>query len=223
MLKNQISGRHKASSALDARRIQTRRSGVHGKGVFALSDLAEGETLIEYVGEIINWKEALRRHPHDPKDPNHTFYFHIDAKHVIDAKHGGNSSRWINHSCKPNCEADEEGGRVFIKALRNIEAGEELFYDYGLIIDAKYTPKLLAEYPCWCGAKKCRGTLLARKEKLKGKEAKALADVKASARAVVKAKAKAQAKEAASAQSSTSAKAVKAKPAKTKKSIRKGD
>ena len=223
MLKNQISGRPKASSALDARRIQTRRSGVHGKGVFALSDLAEGETLIEYVGEIINWKEALRRHPHDPKDPNHTFYFHIDAKHVIDAKHGGNSSRWINHSCKPNCEADEEGGRVFIKALRNIEAGEELFYDYGLIIDAKYTPKLLAEYPCWCGAKKCRGTLLARKEKLKGKEAKALADVKASARAVVKAKAKAQAKEAASAQSSTSAKAVKAKPAKTKKSIRKGD
>ncbi len=232
MLKNQLSDRPKASAALDARRIQTRRSGVHGKGVFALCDLAEGETLIEYVGEIINWKEALRRHPHDPKDPNHTFYFHIDAKHVIDAKHGGNSSRWINHSCKPNCEADEEGGRVFIKALRNIEAGQELFYDYGLIIDAKYTPKLLAEYPCWCGAKKCRGTLLARKEKLKGKEVKALADVKASARAVVKAKAKAQAKEADSAQSSTSAKTAKtaqalkaerAKPAKAIKSIRKGD
>ena len=93
-------------------------------------------------------------------------------KHVIDAKVGGNSSRWINHSCKPNCEADEEGGRVFIKALRNIEAGEELFYDYGLIIDAKYTPKLLAEYPCWCGAKKCRGTLLAPKDKDGGKKKK---------------------------------------------------
>ncbi|MEP6664399.1 MAG: SET domain-containing protein-lysine N-methyltransferase, partial [Verrucomicrobiota bacterium] len=50
-------------------------------------------------------------------------------------------------------------------ALRNIKAGEELFYDYGLIIDAKYTPKLLAEYPCWCGAKSCRGTLLAPKDK----------------------------------------------------------
>ena len=156
----------------DTRRIQTRRSGVHGKGVFAVQPLAEGETLIEYIGEVINWKEALRRHPHDPKDPNHTFYFHIDEKHVIDAKVGGNSSRWINHSCKPNCEADEEGGRVFIKALRNIEAGEELFYDYGLIIDAKYTKKLLAEYPCWCGAKKCRGTLLAPKDKDgKGKKA----------------------------------------------------
>jgi SET domain-containing protein len=151
--------------ATDGRRIQTRKSGVHGKGVFALADLAEGEKLIEYIGEVITWKEALRRHPHDPTDPNHTFYFHVDEKHVIDAKVGGNSSRWINHSCKPNCEADEEKGRVFIKALRNIKSGEELFYDYGLIIDAKYTPKLLAEYPCWCGAKKCRGTLLAPKDK----------------------------------------------------------
>ncbi len=154
------------------RRIQTRVSGVHGKGVFAVQDLAEGEVLIEYIGEIINWKEALRRHPHDPKDPNHTFYFHIDEDHVIDAKHGGNSSRWINHSCKPNCEADEQDGRVFIKALRNIPAGEELFYDYGLIIDAPYTKKLLAEYPCWCGAKNCRGTLLAPKDDKPGKKAK---------------------------------------------------
>jgi len=143
------------------RRIQTRRSGVHGKGVFALTDIAEGETIIEYVGEIITWKEALRRHPHDPKDPNHTFYFHLDDKHVIDALYGGNSSRWINHSCKPNCEPDEVEGRVFIKALRNISAGEELNYDYGLVIDAPLTDKLKAEYPCWCGAKKCRGTLLA--------------------------------------------------------------
>ena len=160
------------ASSSDSRRIQTRLSGVHGKGVYALQDMAEGETLIEYVGEVINWKEALRRHPHDPTDPNHTFYFHIDEDHVIDAKQGGNSSRWINHSCKPNCEADEEGGRVFIKALRNILAGEELFYDYGLIIDAKYTKKLLAEYPCWCGAKSCRGTLLAPKDKDKKKSEK---------------------------------------------------
>lgn len=145
------------------RRIQTRRSGVHGKGVYAVTDLTEGETLIEYVGEIITWDEALRRHPHDPSDPNHTFYFHIDEEHVIDAKVGGNSARWINHSCKPNCEADVEDGRVFIRARRDIEAGEELFYDYGLVIDEPYTPKLKAEYPCWCGAKKCRGTLLAPK------------------------------------------------------------
>jgi hypothetical protein len=149
------------ASSSDARRIQTRRSGVHGKGVYALVDIAPGETLIEYTGEIITWAEALERHPHDPSDPNHTFYFHIDEERVIDAKYGGNSARWINHSCKPNCEADIEDGRVFIRSKRAIKAGEELFYDYGLVIDEPLTPKLKAQYPCWCGAKKCRGTLLA--------------------------------------------------------------
>lgn len=152
-----------AGKAADNRRVQTRRSGVHGKGVFALQDLAEGETLIEYVGEVISWPEALRRHPHDPANPHHTFYFHIDETHVIDAKMGGNSSRWINHSCAPNCVADAVDGRVFIRALRPIAGGSELFYDYGLIIDARYTSKLLADYPCWCGAPGCRGTLLAPK------------------------------------------------------------
>ena len=147
------------------RRIQTRRSGVHGRGVFALQDIAEGEVIIEYTGQVISWQEAQERHPHDPKQPNHTFYFHVDEDRVIDAKVGGNSARWINHSCAPNCEADEQDGRVFIKALRNIASGEELNYDYGLIIDERYTNKLKAEYPCWCGADTCRGTLLAPKRR----------------------------------------------------------
>ena len=138
---------------------------MHGKGVFALQDLAEGETLIEYVGEIISWDEAQDRHPHDPNDPNHTFYFHVNEDRVIDALHGGNSSRWINHSCDANCEADEDNERIFIKAIRNIKAGEELNYDYGLIIDEPYTKKLKAEYPCWCGSANCRGTLLSPKER----------------------------------------------------------
>ena len=146
------------------RKIQTRKSSIHGNGVFAVQDIAKDERIIEYVGEVITWPQAQKRHPHDPKDPNHTFYFHVDEKHVIDAKYGGNSSRWINHSCNPNCEADEDNGRIFIKALRKIKAGEELNYDYGLIIDEKYTKKLKKEYPCWCGAKKCRGTLLAPKD-----------------------------------------------------------
>ena len=146
-----------------SRRIQVRRSGVHGKGVFAVQDIAEGETIIEYVGEVITWDEAQDRHPHDPKDPNHTFYFHVDEDRVIDALYGGNSSRWINHSCNPNCEAEVEDGRVFIRAKRNIHAGEELFYDYGLVIDEPLTPALKRQYPCWCGAPKCRGTLLAPK------------------------------------------------------------
>lgn len=149
------------------RRIQTRRSGVHGKGVFAIQDIAEGETVIEYRGEVISWKEALRRHPHDPAQPNHTFYFHIDDKNVIDGKVTGNAAKWINHSCEPNCEADEVDGRIFIMALRNIAAGEELNYDYGLIIDLPYTKSLKAEFPCWCGSADCRGTLLSPKPRKK--------------------------------------------------------
>ena len=145
------------------RRIQVRRSGVHGKGVFALAPIARGETVIEYVGEIISWPEALRRHPHDPQDPDHTFYFHIDDKRVIDANVGGNAARWINHACQPNCEADEQDGRIFIKARRALKPGEELFYDYGLVIDERYTPKLKKQFECRCGTRKCRGTMLAPK------------------------------------------------------------
>ena len=155
-----------ATSARKGRRIQVRRSGVHGKGVYALQPIAAGETIIEYVGEIITWPEALRRHPHDPKDPNHTFYFSLDdGSHVIDAKVGGNASRWINHACEPNCEADEDEGRVFIKALRDLHPGEELFYDYGLVIDERYTPKLKRDYECRCGSPHCRGTMLAPKRR----------------------------------------------------------
>ncbi len=153
------------ASGGDTRRIQTRRSGVHGKGVFAVQPLAEGEMLIEYGGEVISWKEALRRHPHDPKDPDHTFYFHIDDKHVIDAKFGGNIARWINHACTPNCEADEVDGRIFIKALRAIKPDTELFYDYGLIIDEPYTKKLKKQFECRCGTPGCRGTMLAPKKR----------------------------------------------------------
>ena len=178
----------KTSPADNGRRIQTRRSGVHGKGVFALQPIAEGETIIEYVGEVISWAEAQARHPHDPKDPNHTFYFHIDEDHVIDAKVGGNSSRWINHACDPNCEADEVDGRVFIKALRNIAAGEELNYDYGLIIDEPYTKQLKAEYPCWCGSPNCRGTLLAPKSGGEGKSKKKKAKAEKRAAADVRSK-----------------------------------
>jgi SET domain-containing protein len=147
-----------------SRRIQVRQSGVHGRGVYAVAEIEAGETILEYTGERIDWPEALRRHPHDPKQPDHTFYFHIEGGNVIDALHGGNSSRWINHSCDPNCEADETAeGRVFIKALRDILPGEELFYDYGLVIEERHTAKLKKQFACHCGSEVCRGTMLAPK------------------------------------------------------------
>lgn len=150
-------------------RIEVRESGVHGRGVYAVVAIARGKKIIEYKGEHIKWKEALRRHPHDPSDPNHTFYFSLEDGSVIDAKYGGNRARWINHACKPNCEAREADGRVFIHALRDIEAGEELFYDYGLVIEGRQTKALKEQFACRCGAKKCRGTMLAPPDKRKKK------------------------------------------------------
>jgi len=154
-----------APSLVKGRRIQVRSSGVHGRGVYAAAAIKADEVIIEYVGERISWDEAMDRHPHDPLQPNHTFYFHIDSGEVIDALHGGNSSRWINHACEPNCEADEVDGRVYIKALRDLSPGEELFYDYGLVIDERYTAKLKKEFACYCGSPVCRGTMLAPKRR----------------------------------------------------------
>ncbi len=159
------SPRSAPSRPVVGKRLQVRRSGVHGKGVFALQPIPAGTRLIEYTGERITWPEALRRHPHNPAEPNHTFYFHIDDKTVIDANVGGNAARWINHACDPNCQADETDGRVFIEALRDLQPGEELFYDYGLIIDERYTPRLKKDYECRCGSPNCRRTLLAPKRR----------------------------------------------------------
>jgi uncharacterized protein len=146
------------------RRIQVRLSGVHGKGVFALRPIRAGEIVVEYTGRVLTWKAAQKRHPHNPDEPNHTFFFHVDDKRVIDGGDGGNAAKWINHACGPNCEADEQDGRVFIKALRDIAPGEELNYDYGLILDGKHTKKVKKEFECRCGTPECRGTMLAPKK-----------------------------------------------------------
>lgn len=145
------------------RSIQVRRSGVHGRGVYATTTLECDQRIIEYKGELITWKEALRRHPHDPANPDHTFYFHLDDQHVIDGKVGGNSSRWINHACQPNCEAEDDNGRVYIRALRDIHPGEELFFDYGLVLEGRHTAKVKKQFECHCGSPQCRGTMLAPK------------------------------------------------------------
>jgi SET domain-containing protein len=146
-----------------SRKLQVRKSEVHGKGVFALKPIRKGENFIEYTGEVITWAEALRRHPHDPSQPDHTFYFHLDEELVIDGKVGGNDSMWINHSCAPNCEAEDETGRVYLLALRDIAVGEEIFFDYGLVIEERHTPALKKRFECRCGAKNCRGSMLAPK------------------------------------------------------------
>jgi len=156
-------------------KIVVKNSRIHGRGVYAGRKIAKGERVIEYKGELITWKECDRRPPSDPDDPHHTFFFSLsDGKHVIDAAVGGNAAKWINHSCEPNCEAeeDDEDNRVFIVALRDIKAGEELNYDYGLITDERMTPAVKKNYACRCGSKGCRGTMLALKSKTPAKSSK---------------------------------------------------
>ena len=149
------------------RKILVRDSRIHGRGVYAARTIREGERIIEYRGERITWKEADRRPPSDPDDPHHTFYFSLDdGRHVIDANVGGNAARWINHSCEPNCETEEtDEGRVYIQAIRNIRRGEELLYDYCLIVEERLTPTLKRQYRCLCGSIQCLGTILAFKKR----------------------------------------------------------
>lgn len=148
------------------KKIATRKSAIHGNGVFAALPIDKGERLIEYKG---------RRRTHDEVDAGdsgdiesgHTFLFTLNEDWVIDANFEGNDARWINHSCAPNCEAvmvedeaDPKNSRVFIEAIRAIRPGEELTYDYGITLAERHTPRLKKIWECRCGSPKCTGTML---------------------------------------------------------------
>lgn len=119
-----------------------------------------GERIIEYKGTRMSWASAVRRFKR-VGEAGHTFFFGLTDGRVIDGGLQGNSARWLNHSCGANCEASEEGERVFIEASRDIAAGEELLIAYGLSVDKPLTDDLRAQYQCRCGHKACRGTMLA--------------------------------------------------------------
>jgi len=150
-----------------------RRSKLHGTGVFAARKIPAGTRIIEYGGARISAKEADRRHPTNPDDPFHTFFFALSSGRVIDGGDEGNDARWINHSCEPNCEAQEgkHGKRVYIVALQDIARGTELSYDYGLVLDGRITKALKEGYRCLCGTPPCRGTMLALPKKKTAKKA----------------------------------------------------
>lgn len=143
------------------RRIAVRSSPVHGRGVFALARISAGEQILEYKGKLVSWKEAQRRYERSAAADGHTFLFDLDDGQVIDGAQGGNSARWINHSCEPNSEAEQDGSRVFIYALQDIEIGTELFISYQLCVEGRKTTALKKLYECKCGSRSCRGTMLA--------------------------------------------------------------
>lgn len=143
-----------------------RNSAIHGRGVFAARTIRKGADIIEYRGRRISMDEADNLPDSDPDNPFHTFLFELNDGRVIDAGVRGNSARWINHSCQPNCVPyEDDAGRVFIEAKRTIRAGEELAYDYKLNVPGRPSTRLFANYACRCGAPRCRGTMVDPRKK----------------------------------------------------------
>lgn len=127
-----------------------RPSAIHGLGAFARKDIPAGARVIEYTGEKVGKDESLRR-----CEGNNEYIFSLDQVHDIDGNVESNPARFINHSCAPNVEARVEAGQIWIFAMRDITAGEEVTFNYGFdLVDYK-------EYPCRCGAPNCVGFMVA--------------------------------------------------------------
>jgi SET domain-containing protein len=142
------------------RSYSVRNSLIHGRGVFALTHISKGTRIVEYKGELITDDEADRRYAHVHEHSPHTMLFSLENNLVIDATRRGNSGRWINHSCAPNCQVEEEGTKIFIDARRDIRPGEELTYDYNLQLGEPHTRAARRAHACFCGMRRCRGTML---------------------------------------------------------------
>lgn len=159
-----------ANSKKPKQKFRVRRSGIQGRGAFALSRIRKGTRIIEYTGELISPEEEARRYDNNGIDRHHTFLFAIDEKVTIDATRRGSDARYINHSCDPNCEAVNDDDHIFIEAIRNIQPGVELTYDYGFEHDGEPVAQLRELYPCHCGADSCRGTIVKVKSKRRKKK-----------------------------------------------------
>jgi SET domain-containing protein len=150
-----------SSSAPRPPPFELRQSPIQGRGAFATRRIRKGARIIEYTGERITQDEADKRYDDEAMERHHTFLFTLDEKTVIDAAVDGNEARFINHSCDPNCQALIEDDKIFIYALKDISLGEELCYDYAYERAEGMEEESEKLYMCRCGAKNCRGTILA--------------------------------------------------------------
>ena len=126
--------------------VRVDHSCIDGQGLFAAQDITKGTKIIAYVGEKITRRESARR-----LAAGNAYIFHLNYRYALDGETLANTARYINHSCDPNCEAVVTMRTIWIVALRDIQAGEELSYNYGL------TAK---QYWCRCGSKQCCGYIL---------------------------------------------------------------
>ncbi len=148
---------------MHSRYFDVRQSGIQGKGAFAHQKIRKGQRIIEYAGERITNDEADRRYDEKGMKRHHTFLFTVTARRVVDGAVNGNESIYINHSCDPNCEAVIDDGHIYIEAIRTIQQGEELAYDYQYERTGENDDELEKFYKCLCGAANCRGSILKSK------------------------------------------------------------
>ena len=141
--------------------IKVRNSSIHSRGVFAAKDIPDSTEIIEYVGEKITKRESdirgekvLNRSKND-LTKGAVYIFELNQRFDIDGNVAWNTAGIINHSCEPNCEAINISGHIWICAMRDIEEGEELTYNYGYSFDNWW------EHPCRCGSENCVGYILA--------------------------------------------------------------
>jgi uncharacterized protein len=136
--------------------LEVRPSAIHGDGVFAVRSLPPACRVGVYEGRRYAPQEVRER----PPDGDVTYVFGLSDGTLIDAADGGNATRHINHSCEPNCQANEETAddgelEIVIRTKRRIRPGEELSIDYRLDVGGDDP----ANYVCRCGAASCRGTM----------------------------------------------------------------
>lgn len=120
-------------------KLKVKRSNA-GLGIFAEESIKRGTWLMEYVGKVISGKKEVEEYPENK------YLFETSKTRMIDGATRSNTARYFNHSCKPNCEVDIISGRVFIKTIKKVEAGEELTYDYG----EEYVDEYIKPYGCRC-------------------------------------------------------------------------
>ena len=160
------------SGSLQHPLFEIRRSAIQGRGAFAKQRIRAGQRIVEYTGEKIGNDEADKRYDEDKMDRHHTFLFTLDDDYCIDGDVRSNIARLINHSCDPNCEAVIEDDRIWIYALRNIQPGVELAYDYKFERIGDDIKKLEKFYVCRCGSAKCRGSIMVPAKKRRKKRSR---------------------------------------------------
>lgn len=131
-------------------RVWIGKSKIAGKGLFTAQDIKKDTRIMRYIGPKISKEEGHRR-----ATTGNAYIFQFNDRYDIDGKALSNKARWINHACDPNCETLQTTRAIWIVAIRDITAGEELSYNYGYGFDEDYT-----DFPCTCGAAHCCGYIL---------------------------------------------------------------